>query len=118
MLTRSDPSPIRSPTSTAIPASQSRSNQSPLLNASPHLRDLSLKPNAIHSAKISIIHPQLRDLILPLERGRVLYPRGKDVEELSWTVENPDGFEHEAEMDDDEGRKGDHEAESKVSLGL
>ncbi|WRT67211.1 uncharacterized protein IL334_004177 [Kwoniella shivajii] len=56
----------------------------PSLLSSSELRDISLTPTAIRSAKITIIHPQLRDLILPLERGRVLYPRGMSIEEQRW----------------------------------
>nr|XP_019001991.1 uncharacterized protein I203_05127 [Kwoniella mangroviensis CBS 8507]OCF65452.1 hypothetical protein I203_05127 [Kwoniella mangroviensis CBS 8507] len=60
------------------------SSDPPCLLSSSELRDLSLAPSAIRSAKITIIHPQLRDLILPLERGRVLYPRGTTIEEQRW----------------------------------
>lgn len=82
MSTKSDLAPFSDPP-TPSPA---------LLEASPQLRDLDLRPSAIKSANPVIIHPQLRDLILPLERGRVLYPRGGAIEELSWTArsENED----------------------------
>ncbi|WWD16043.1 hypothetical protein CI109_100468 [Kwoniella shandongensis] len=56
----------------------------PSLLASSELRDISLQPTAIRSAKITIVHPQLRDLILPLARGRILYPRGPTIEEQRW----------------------------------
>ncbi|WWC89956.1 uncharacterized protein L201_004885 [Kwoniella dendrophila CBS 6074] len=56
----------------------------PSLLSSSELRDISLTPTAVRSAKITIIHPQLRDLILPIERGRVLYPRGMTIEEQRW----------------------------------
>ncbi|WVR05161.1 hypothetical protein IAU60_002173 [Kwoniella sp. DSM 27419] len=56
----------------------------PSLLASSELRDISPTPTSVRSAKITIIHPQLRDLILPLERGRVLYPRGTTIEEQRW----------------------------------
>ena len=54
---------------------------------SSELSDLSLTPTHVCSARITIIHPQLRDLILPLGRGDVLYPRGNTIDHLSW---NPD----------------------------
>jgi len=44
-------------------------------------------------ARPTIIHPQLRDLILPLERGKILYPRGNSIEELT--------FGHPGENDED-----------------
>lgn len=56
----------------------------PSLLASSELRDLALQPTAVRNARITIIHPQLRDLILPLERGRVLHPRGFGIEEMQW----------------------------------
>ncbi|KAK8869692.1 hypothetical protein IAR55_000260 [Kwoniella newhampshirensis] len=56
----------------------------PSLLAASELRDISLQPTAIRSAKITIVHPQLRDLILPLARGRILYPRGPTIEEQRW----------------------------------
>ena len=84
-------------------------NPSPaLLDASPHLRDLSLRPSAIKDARPVIIHPQLRDLILPLERGRVFYPTTNAIEELSWRAsdDNRDAdVEGDEGMEDDEDRK-------------
>ncbi|WVW83001.1 hypothetical protein I302_105017 [Kwoniella bestiolae CBS 10118] len=67
----------------------------PSLLSSSELRDISLTPSSIRSAKITIIHPQLRDLILPLERGRVLYPRGASIEEQRWlpAIEEEEGEE-------------------------
>lgn len=59
----------------------------PSLLSSSELRDISLQPSAISNARITIVHPQLRDLILPVERGRVLYPRGNGIEELRWKVQ-------------------------------
>ncbi|KAK4687467.1 hypothetical protein P7C73_g2638, partial [Tremellales sp. Uapishka_1] len=61
----------------------------PALLSSSELRDIDLQPTAVRNAKITIIHPQLRDLILPLERARVLYPRGSTIEESRW-VPNSD----------------------------
>ncbi|CAK9786904.1 unnamed protein product [Cutaneotrichosporon oleaginosum] len=52
---------------------------------SSELCDLSTAPASIRPANITIIHPQLRDLVLPLERGRVLYPHGTVVEEQRWS---------------------------------
>ncbi|WVO20833.1 uncharacterized protein IAS62_002133 [Cryptococcus decagattii] len=52
--------------------------------SSTELRDISFTPTAIRPARITIIHPQLRDLILPLSRGRVLYPRGLNIDEIRW----------------------------------
>ncbi|WWC69372.1 uncharacterized protein I206_103311 [Kwoniella pini CBS 10737] len=65
----------------------------PSLLSSSELRDISLTPTSVRSARITIIHPQLRDLILPLERGRVLYPRGMTIEEQRWlpAIEEEDG---------------------------
>nr|XP_018263766.1 uncharacterized protein I303_03639 [Kwoniella dejecticola CBS 10117]OBR85924.1 hypothetical protein I303_03639 [Kwoniella dejecticola CBS 10117] len=65
----------------------------PCLLSASELRDISLTPTFVRSAKITIIHPQLRDLILPLERGRVLYPRGMTIEEQRWlpAIEDEDG---------------------------
>jgi len=64
----------------------------PALTSSSELRDLSLKPD-VYPARITIIHTQLRDLICPLERAKVLHPRGTTIEQLSWTVpdEGDDG---------------------------
>ncbi|CAD6581228.1 MAG: hypothetical protein TREMPRED_002944 [Tremellales sp. Tagirdzhanova-0007] len=59
----------------------------PSLVASSELRDLSLQPSAVKPTEITIIHQQLRDLILPLERGKVLYPRGTAIEQLCWSPE-------------------------------
>lgn len=64
----------------------------PSLASTSELRDLSLQPSQVRSANISIIHPQLRDLILPLARGCVLYPRGQTLEWQRWmetTDESP-----------------------------
>lgn len=58
---------------------------------STELRDISFTPTAIRPAKITIIHPQLRDLILPLSRGRVLYPRGLNIDEIRWFPNDEDG---------------------------
>jgi hypothetical protein len=66
----------------------------PSLDHSPNLRDLPLEPSHIIKARPTIIHPQLRDLILPLERGKVLYPRGNSIEELT--------FSHSSSDDEDE----------------
>lgn len=86
-------------------------NPSPaLLDASPHLRDLSLTPSAIKRANPVIIHPQLRDLILPLERGRVLYPRGNAIEELTWHARD-----REIDEDGDEEMGSDDEGRGNVS---
>ncbi|OXG21572.1 hypothetical protein C366_01253 [Cryptococcus neoformans Tu401-1] len=52
--------------------------------SSTELRDISFTPTSIRPAKVTIIHPQLRDLILPLSRGRVLYPRGLNIDEIRW----------------------------------
>lgn len=73
-----------------------------LLNSSPNLRDFDLKPSAIKDAKPAIIHPQLRDLILPLERGRVLYPRGGAIEELTWKARDEDSDSDDDGMDAEE----------------
>jgi hypothetical protein len=56
--------------------------------SSSELRDLSLTPSSIRSARITIIHPQLRDLILPLDRGNVLYPKGTTLEQQQWVDED------------------------------
>ncbi|WVQ78405.1 hypothetical protein IAT38_000491 [Cryptococcus sp. DSM 104549] len=56
----------------------------PSLLNSTELSDVSLTPTAVRSAKITIIHPQLRDLVLPLARGRLFYPRGTSIEEQRW----------------------------------
>ncbi|ODN83234.1 hypothetical protein L202_01414 [Cryptococcus amylolentus CBS 6039] len=55
---------------------------------STELEDISLTPSAVKAAGVTIIHPQLRDLILPLEKGRVYYPRGQNVEEMRWSDED------------------------------
>jgi len=49
------------------------------------LRDMSLAPSAVLPATVTISHPQLRDLILPLKRGHVLYPCRSAVYEQRWT---------------------------------
>ncbi|RXK35143.1 hypothetical protein M231_07591 [Tremella mesenterica] len=67
-------------------------NQTP----SGQLQDLNLNPTSVRQAKITIVHPQLRDLILPLEKGRVLYPRGNCVEEQRWDAGKDE--------DDEDGR--------------
>jgi hypothetical protein len=67
-------------------------------DTSPNLRDLQLEPTAIVKARPTIIHPQLRDLILPLERGRVLYPRGNSIEDLRF-------FPRLEEDEEEEGMK-------------
>jgi hypothetical protein len=59
------------------------SSDSPGYDSS-ELRDLSTAPTSVRPANITIIHPQLRDLVLPLERGRVVYPHGTVVEEQYW----------------------------------
>ncbi|WVQ71758.1 hypothetical protein IAR50_001299 [Cryptococcus sp. DSM 104548] len=56
--------------------------------SSTQLEDVSLTPSAVKSASVTIIHPQLRDLILPLGRGSVYYPRGHNVEETKWSAED------------------------------
>lgn len=48
-------------------------------------------------ARPTIIHPQLRDLILPLERGKVLYPTGTSIEELTF-----DSLSHHDEVHQEE----------------
>ncbi|BEI91660.1 uncharacterized protein CcaverHIS019_0404800 [Cutaneotrichosporon cavernicola] len=60
---------------------------------SSELRDLSTAPASVRAANITIIHPQLRDLVLPIERGRVLYPHGTAIEDQRWTEDddNPGG---------------------------
>ena len=68
----------------------------PSLLAGTELRDLSFRPTAIHNAHVTIVHPQLRDLILPLHRGRVLFPHGTSIDEMIWTPED-------VEDDDEEG---------------
>ncbi|GMK59394.1 hypothetical protein CspeluHIS016_0704090, partial [Cutaneotrichosporon spelunceum] len=55
---------------------------------SSELRDLSTAPASVRAANITIIHPQLRDLVLPIERGRVLYPHGAVIEEQLWTEDD------------------------------
>lgn len=67
--------------------------------SSSELRDLSLQPPHVRQGKITIIHPQLRDLILPLKRGHVLYPRGTTLEEQSWEPE-PDVDEGDEDGND------------------
>jgi len=90
------------------------SDPPPSLDHSPNLRDLHLQPSAIIKARPTIIHPQLRDLILPLERGRVLYPRGNSIEELTFSTDHEnedededdrtDGMGMEMEMEMDKGQ--------------
>lgn len=96
----------------------------PSLLASSELRDLPLRPTHVEDARIAIIHPQLRDLILPLERGRVLHPRNNSIEEVKWKfVEGiytgngrRDGTEDEdVSMDAGEGLAGDDAASKGVS---
>ena len=67
----------------------------PSLDHSPNLRGLSLKPWNIIKARPTIIHPQLRDLILPLERGKILYPRGNSIEELTFVHPCHDDEDHD-----------------------
>lgn len=55
------------------------------------MRDISLAPSAVRPANISIIHPQLRDLILPVKQGHVLYPHGTAIEEQKWHSDDPTG---------------------------
>nr|ODN95078.1 hypothetical protein L204_04425 [Cryptococcus depauperatus CBS 7855] len=75
----------------------------PSILSSTELADLSLRPTAVKSAKITIIHPQLRDLILPLSRGRVFYPRGTTVEEIRWMPQERDDNQPRAAGKSDEG---------------
>lgn len=65
-------------------------SDSPSAYDSSELRDLSTTPTSVRSANITIIHPQLRDLLLPLERGRVLYPHGTVIEEQQWRTNYDD----------------------------
>lgn len=50
---------------------------------------MSLAPSCVRAANISIIHPQLRDLVLPVGRGHVLYPHGSTIEEHKWRPDSP-----------------------------
>lgn len=70
----------------------------PSLLAGSELRDISFRPTNIHDAPITIVHPQLRDLILPIQRGRVLFPHGTDISEMTW--------EPQQDEDDDEEEAG------------
>ena len=60
----------------------------PIPTTSSEMRDLSLTPSSVRAARITIIHPQLRDLILPLDRGNVLYPKGTTLEQQRWVDED------------------------------
>lgn len=55
-----------------------------------------MEPSAILDARVTIIHPQLRDLIVAVERGRVLYPRGSTIEQLKWMPQPDDDEEDES----------------------
>jgi hypothetical protein len=80
----------------------------PSLDHSPNLRDLPLEPSNIIKARPTIIHPQLRDLILPLERGKILYPRGNSIEELTFVHPCDDDEDHDdldMELDSDGTRR-------------
>jgi len=89
-----------------LPSDTDRSSDPPPLDigSSPNTRDLNLIPTSVVKARPTIIHPQLRDLILPLEQGRVLYPRGPRVEELTWTHEDI-GDDEGIEKSDGGGKK-------------
>ncbi|KAL7424464.1 hypothetical protein Q5752_000148 [Cryptotrichosporon argae] len=67
--------------------------------ASTELRDVRLRPATVLPAQITIIHPQLRDLLVPLDRGDVLYPRGKTIERLRWAAPSKDA--RDGRNDDD-----------------
>ena len=90
------------------------SDPPPALDHSPNLRDLPLQPSAIIKARPTIIHPQLRDLILPLERGRILYPRGNSIEELTFSSDHGD---HDHDHDHDKESEGSDAMEMEVEKG-
>lgn len=55
---------------------------------------MSFAPSAVHSAQVTISHPQLRDLILPVRRGHVMYPHRSAIHEQrwdSWDRDSPEG---------------------------
>ena len=68
----------------------------PSLLAGSELRDLCFRPRNDYNAAVTIVHPQLRDLILPLHRGRVLFPHGTNINEMLWEPED------DLDGDDDE----------------
>jgi hypothetical protein len=39
----------------------------------------------VRDAKVTVVHNQLRDLVFPLARGKLLYPKGNSIVEHSWT---------------------------------
>lgn len=50
--------------------------------ANTELRDLAVEPSSVVEAAITIVHPQLRDLIVTQSRGHVYYPRGSEIKEV------------------------------------
>ena len=77
----------------------------PSLDHSPNLRDLPLEPSNVIKARPTIIHPQFRDLILPLIRGKILYPRGNSIEELTFGHPHEDDKDHDDDDLDMEGTR-------------
>jgi hypothetical protein len=66
-----------------LPANTPSDTPAVLLGTS-ELRDMSLAPSVVLEAHVTISHPQLRDLILPLRRGHVLYPYRSAIYEQRW----------------------------------
>lgn len=54
------------------------------VESSSELRDVDFQPSSLVHASVTIIHPQLRDLILPLERGHIIYPHVMTLESMRW----------------------------------
>lgn len=85
------PHPYRpTPTSTSPPPCPPHcpltlSDTNPVESSS-ELRDVDFQPSSIVQAQVTIIHPQLRDLILPLERGHIIYPHVMTLESMRWAA--------------------------------
>ncbi|WVN86243.1 uncharacterized protein L203_101404 [Cryptococcus depauperatus CBS 7841] len=75
----------------------------PSILGSTKLADFSLRPTTVKPIKTTIIHPQLRDLILQLSRGKVFYPRGTTVEGIRWMPQERDDNQPRAVGKNDEG---------------
>lgn len=54
------------------------------MESSSELRDVDFRPSSLVHASVTIIHPQLRDLILPLDRGHIIYPHVQTLQEMRW----------------------------------
>lgn len=72
--------------------------------ANTELRDLDTNPSNVIDAAITIVHPQLRDLIVAESRGHVYYPRGSEIKEVYFGDAHADQLRAAKLDNDDVGR--------------